>query len=75
MIIMLCLIVWILADISTDNARSNAYYNRQAERRHKELMEATKAQNKSPAKKRTDRRVLYDEDGNIVAEEEVELWE
>lgn len=40
MIIIICIVIIIFCDIAQDSARERNYYDKQAERRHQELLEA-----------------------------------
>lgn len=73
MILILCLIIimWSLDGLCSDYdhkvERRNDYLN--AERRHKELMKATRG------RKRVTRTIAKDESGRIIAQETVESYE
>lgn len=65
--------LWILGDILMACGRDSQRAERNAERRHRELMEAQK--NKQPQKKVVTRRVIRDAQGRFIAAEEIEQWE
>lgn len=81
MVIAICIIVFILCDIAENSARDRTYYNHEAERRHRELMEIRRQVEKptvnvsdsSKAPKREKRtrtivREIIDEQGRVIRE-------
>lgn len=72
MVIAICIIVWILCDIAESNARERKYYERQAERRHREMIDS---QPEQKHRTRTIVREIIDEQGRVVRETITEeIW-
>lgn len=63
MIILFCILLWVISDIEYSSGKDWEYSEREAERRHQELM-STKQK-----KTRTIRRELHDVDGKYAVEE------
>ena len=65
MVIAICIIVWILCDIAESNARERKYYEKQAERRHREMIDS---QPEQKHRTRTIVREIIDEQGRVIRE-------
>ena len=69
-IIMFCIILWVIGDWMIASGKDWETSEREAERRHRELMES-----KRNGGKKVTRRVMRDVDGRYAAEEIEEEWE
>ena len=70
-VIMFCILLWVIGDWMQASGRDWEESEREADRRHRELMETKK----NSGKKKVTRRVMRDVDGRYAAEEIEEEWE